>query len=507
MSLGGKKTSIGIVALALLSSVVVIGTRHRATTGETDARAKNLLSVWRENELTRIELFAQGRRVLLERQDDDSGENVWRLKQPVSEPADQEAVQHLIAELGFAVPARPSDQAAEALGIGDASPAIELTMGGIHYRLRLGNPALPPEGAAYVELVAKGAPGSKTAVIKRDTAALFRMSLDDLRPRNLWSYGETELKTLTIESERGKLELVRGDGASFNLAQGERASRDALSPLFASLSRVAVTRFTSLPGAEGALAAGKRTVVRAVPREGSPLTLEFGGTCPDQADLTVVVRRSPEPLSGCTERGILESLALDPARLIDRQPFSVHPDEVEELDIEREGRRLVLARKGSEFLLRQPSEATVALEAGNARLAAIVGAAGEIRRNADLAALGLEPAAGHVTVTSAGDGKAFQEVVWLGRPAADGQLPLKRQDGTVLMLGRESARAFAIDSTLLRGLKLLEFSGSELRQLSLNEPEPQKLARDAAGSFQLLEPKGFQVDGALASDLALALGA
>ena len=76
----------------------------------------------------------------------------------------------------------------------------------------------------------------------------------------------------------------------------------------------------------------------------------------------------------------------------------------------------------------------------------------------------------------------------------------------VLALGREAARAFAVDTTLLRGLELLEFTAGELSSLTLSGPVQQRLTRNAEGLFELEAPSGFSVDGPLATDLAFELG-
>ncbi len=507
MKLGAASiTSVAVAVAAVASSIVVIGTRHRATTSETDARAKNLLPVWRENEIERIEL-ENAAAFTLERRAGDGGEKAWYLRSPVAEPADAEAVEKLVAELGFATPVRGTDQPAAALGITPKSPTIELWSGATHYRLRLGREVSPPEGAHFLELEGEGAPGAGSFVVTRETAALFASSASDFRLRSLWPLGPQSLRALTLQQPNAKLELTRESGGAFTLDGGQRAGREALEPIFAALSRATVSRFLDLPRAEAALAAGQRVRVRGVPAEGAPVTLEFGGSCPEQPDLGVVVRREPQPLAGCVERSIAEKLGVTRAALLDQRVFSLHADEVEELSLEREGKSLVLARKGSGFLLRKPAEAEIALAAGTARLSAILDAQSEVVADPDLEKLGLAKPTGSVTMISPGDGKAFQEVVSVGKATPDGRLPLRRQDGVVLLVPRDAARALSVDSTLLRSLELLKFSAAELVSVRLDAPEAQKLVRTESGTYELSEPKGFQVDGSLATDVALGLGA
>jgi hypothetical protein len=164
-------------------------------------------------------------------------------------------------------------------------------------------------------------------------------------------------------------------------------------------------------------------------------------------------------------------------------------------------------RRGSAFLLREPSEATVDLEAGNQRLAAMLRAPGELVHGADLKALGLDPPEGRVVVTTIGEhDKAVEETLLLGRTAPDGTLPVRRaDDGAVLSLGRDAARAFSVDATLLKSLKIFDFTLSELEELELSSPEHQLLRRTPKG-LELAAPRGFEHDGSLATDAVLAFG-
>src|SRR5688572_30548151 len=95
-------TSIVVAALALGTTALVILTRGQATSGEAEQRKKNLLPIWREEDVNRVELRAGG--VVLERGQGDGGEPVWRITAPLKEPADPDAVERLLAALGFAAP-------------------------------------------------------------------------------------------------------------------------------------------------------------------------------------------------------------------------------------------------------------------------------------------------------------------------------------------------------------------------------------------------------------------
>jgi hypothetical protein len=493
-----------IAGLAVGSTLAVVLTRHRPTTAETEARAKNLLRVFREDEISRI-AFGGATSFALERRG-PAEERAWVLA-PSGERADQEAVERVIAALGFAVPARIATETPGAAGIDENGAKIEIAAGDARYELRLGTPVAPPDGAAYLELRAEGAPGSGVYVVPRDVAALFSTDLDSLRDARLLAWGEHSLASLELETKAGKTRLDHARGLAWKLASGQRASRAALEPVFDALAGLKLEKFLEHQAARSLVGGTPSARVRATPREGTALTLDFGPACPGDPERVVVVDPSPSGKAGCTSRTVLDRLTLDPSSLVDRFPFSARADEVEEIAIERGGRSLVLVRKGTAFLLRKPSEAQVGVDAGNARVNALVRAPADIVPSPNPKELGLAPPEGRVKVLSPGDEKGSEEIVELGKRLPDGTLYLRRDDGIVLALSRDAARAFEVDTTLLRSPSLLSFSQSELVDVTLSAPEPQELRRGQTGSLELAKPRGFAVDSALATELGFTLGA
>jgi hypothetical protein len=493
-----------IAGLAVASTLAVVLTRDRPTTEETEARARNLLRVFREEELSRIALYDTNTLVLERRGEGDT--RTWVLL-PEGEPADRDAVDRLIAGLGFAVPARASSETPGAAGIGEKSKKIELSSESVRYELRLGKPTEPPSGGAYLELRAEGAPGSGVYVVPKDVVALFSTDRDALRDARLFPFGEHSLAALEVETRTAKTRVEHASGLAWKLESGKRASRTALEPWFDALAGLKLEEFLDRRAALSLIGNTPEARVRATPREGAALSLDFGGACPGDPDKIVVVDPSTNGKAGCVSRTVLERLALDPGALIDRFPFSARPDEVEELTIERGGQALVLVRKGTAFRLRRPSEAEVRSDAGNARLSAVVRAPAEIVADPDVKALGLDPPEGRVKVVSPGDGTSSEEILELGKRTADGTLYVRRSDGVVLSLARDAARAFEIDTTLLRSPTLLSFSQSELESVTLSTPEPQTIRRGPSGALELESPSGFTLDSGLATELGFTLGA
>src|SRR6185436_3187678 len=162
-----------------------------------------------------------------------------------------------------------------------------------------------------------------------------------------------------------RLRLVRSE-LGFRIDGKERASRDVLEPIFGALARLDAKRFLTVAEAEKARDGAASLVVRVTPTDpkARPAVVELGGSCPGFSEEVLAISRSPLVRAGCVERTLLALLEVERETLFDRQPFGARADEVETLRIERGPRRLVLTRRGSAFLLREPSEAAVELEAG-----------------------------------------------------------------------------------------------------------------------------------------------
>jgi hypothetical protein len=505
-------TSVGLALFALCSVAAVLVTQSTPGTSERAERSRNLIAVFRENEIEKLTFTSRGNSFRIERVKRDAAPRAngddFELFAPEREPADGAAVDRVISGLGFATPVRRLTAGERpTLGLDAPEVTLELRMGDSVLRLKLGKSAPSPAGAAYVEVT--GAPGGDVlAVVSKDVAALLRSTPDDFRERALVGLGRNEVKELAFERQGSVLRLVRAD-SSFRIDGKERANRDLLEPVFQALSRLDARRFLAVAEAETARAAPPALVLRVTPSDATapPTVVELGGNCPGHEDEILAIARSPRARAGCVERTLLGALAVEREALFDERPFAARPDEVETLAIEREGRRLVLTRRGSAWLLREPTEAAVELEAGNERLAAVLGASASIVRNPDAKRLGLESPEGRVIVTRLGDDdKAVEEKLEIGRKQPDGTLGVRRaDDGAVLTLSRDAARAFAVDTTLLKSLRLVDFALSALSELELSAPERQLLRRAASG-LELALPRGHAHDGALATDAVLALG-
>jgi hypothetical protein len=238
--------------------------------------------------------------------------------------------------------------------------------------------------------------------------------------------------------------------------------------------------------------------------------LSIGGKCPGADAEVLVIRSAPDRVAGCVSSELTGVVAQATSALRDEAPFSLRVDEIERLLIERDGKKLELARTEKGFQLRLPELAEVGLAEGNRRLADLLLANGELSSLPNLAVLGLSPPRGTVKLWSTViEGVArFEETLMIGREQADGRLAVRRaEDGAVLLLSRDAARAYTPDSTLLRSAQIFDFGPSDLEQLSVDSKGVRQLIRrTSSAGFELIEPAGFELDSALALELVQALG-
>ncbi|MEO6601348.1 MAG: DUF4340 domain-containing protein [Polyangiaceae bacterium] len=509
----GTLLNASIALLAGASVIAVVATRNVASTKDSEGRARNLLPVFRREDATRVELRRAEQKIAFARTGNDGGSAVFSLIEPVRELADGSTVDKFLSVLGDARALRPVERGPALSTFGLDKPALRIAVQTPKraYHVALGGPAPTPPGARYVQVdTGDGAPD--IYVVSKSVADDLNVELDAFRLRSLVSVSEADVTRVTITSPTLNIALRRSTGTSF-LVEGEPkllADRETMRSLFFQLGRLSATEFLSATEGEAALGTERAHFVLESKDSKIPIAFDAGGSCPGDPSQLVIVRRSPDVQSGCAPRELEATLKLLPSDFQDRHPFSLHTDEVEELDISGGQQKFVLKRKGTGFLLHQATETQVELEAGNQRIQALLEAQGERVEGAKLRELGLEPAAITVTLRSsaARDTDVVQQVVRVGNTSTAGELFVYReQDGVVLRLPRAQARAFALDSTLLYARKLTEFGPSNFVSAELDQNGKKQILRRDGQVLRLEQPKGFEPDGVLSADLIQALGA
>jgi len=507
--------SAAIAALACISTVAVFATRNVATTAEGATREQRLFASLRSEDVTRLELLENGHKIAIERSAPASETAQFKLVEPVKENADPATVDKFLSALGSARALRPVEAGPTPMALGLDKPALQVTLRSSKhsYQLALGGSAPTPEGARYVQL-STDHDAPRAWVVAKAVADDLSMDLDAFRLRSLVPVNEADVTRITIRGPRSNIDLQRSTGTNFLIAaEGQvLANRETLKSLFFQLSRLTASAFLSESEAETALGPLRTQFQLALKDTKNSLRFEVGGSCPADATQLVVVRRAPDVQRACAPRELEATLALAPSDFVDRRAFSLRADEVEELEISGGKSKFVLLRKGSGFVLHGSSETQVELEAGNQRITELLEAEGERLpvEAGKLNSLGLDPASSSVTLSSsaARETDVVRQVVRVGNRDANGNLLVFReQDGVLLRIPRDLARGFAVDSTLLYSRKLSEFGLSSFISAEIQNRQTKQVLRRVNDGLQLEEPKGFEADGVLSSDLIQALGA
>lgn len=503
-----------LVVGALALGAAVFLTRESVTTSEIQARSDNVLSVWRQDQISAIVLEGPHALRLEKQTKAASGQTEWWMSGPgyPRTSADAAAVDQLLNQLRLGVWVRrldPSEADPRALGLDAPRGVLVLTMGAIEYRLVLGKAAPAPSGGSYLAVSGEGI-AEGVGVVKQSVADAILIDPREFLGRALVPYGRGDIERLELSGAGGTRKLVRtGHRFRFSGMLGDRlADSEALDPVFFHLARLTREGFLSLPEAEAALARGERVDVQLWANGGKePVSLSVGGRCKER-DKVVALRRAPKLLAGCVPETVMAGLTLSADALLDRTPFGFGADAVERVVTEQGERRFDLVRNEAGFALKAPVAAQVDLQQGNQRVEALVNAKGEIVENPDLHKLGLAPPLGRTTVTglSSITDLAVDESVDLGQRDALGRLPLLRQaDSVVLMIPAEAARAFEVDATLTRDLKLFAFEDEDVTALHVRTEQLEQSLIRVNGDFRLEKPSGFEFDASLVSELLRSL--
>jgi hypothetical protein len=526
-----------IVVLALSTLGVVFATQHAPTTSELESRKNKLLPSWQKESVTRIVMRRKAQVLELTRASADAGvEGDFRIVKPWSERADIATVSSLLGSLDLASALRPADGVSrEQAGLARPELQIELTSAGKVLRLVFGGAAPSPAGARYAEVVTDGA--SRLYTLSQGLLAELDLPFDKFRETRLLEQGRSEIAKLTLEGRGSHVTLLQRERGQIYLQAGgppELADHRAADMIFTALSRLTSEHFLDPEQARALLGSDPLRLTLELREAGAPnVTLAFGGDCQAQAGSVVMLReQAGKPArAGCVPAELAHGLELAPAALPLLTPCAAREDEVEELRIVHGSAKLEMARKGDAFALRSPAPGEVALDAGNQRIGAIARARAERIAAPNLAALGLEPAAGEVELRLVGGelglgeaegsgirdqgsergglrGDGGSERLLVGAVRGDGSLCVQRvADKVVLCVDAEAAPAFQPDASLLKGLGVLAFSPSELTRFTIDGPgRSERLRHDSDGSYQLETPSGFRHDGALVADTVQTLG-
>jgi hypothetical protein len=437
-----------IVLAAGVSVYATLADRGTVSDAERAGRRSNVFPSFRAEEVTRLQLVHRSETLVLERAADARGASRWTMTSPRHEPADPAAVDTLLRELELATRLRA---VREKDAVGLEAPRIrgEVEVGPLQYQFVIGADAPRPEGSTYMRLEGEG-----TFVVDRLLKVQLMRDADAYRDRTLVPYGSSAMARLEVRVTSGESFAMDRHGGTFRVTSlALRASRAAVDRVMSAMAEGRAE--TSLDDATAERAMGTPAVtVEVTPSsaEHERVELLLGGQCPGRPDEVVVERATPQRVSACTARTLVDALtAVSVAGLVDSSLFFAHADEMEELRLEPVGRgepRVEITRRGMGWRERHPEERDLTPEetdSANMLSLTLAQARGTDVRQAD----GPFEARTRVTVVRTGEGAT--EVVELAGPAADGVTWVRRlDDGAVLRLTREMARRLEPHPVALR---------------------------------------------------------
>ncbi len=532
MKVAKHATTLVLTALAMVAGASVLWLdRDRVTTTEAEARKKNLFRAYRPDDITELNITAEGKKARLYRGDlDDAGQRAWQIEIDGGRyPADERARISSSAPWRWAPPSAGSPRtpwtSAPSASPPSASPS-PWPWAGSRSASASAARRPRPKGAATAEIEGRG-----VAVITRELAAALEIDPTSLRSRTLLPFAEGEVQSLSIRPSDGPpLDVTRAEGAGSNRGAGFRVD----GPAPQGSARVAAAAMEKIWGTIGALEAdayleraaaekafSRRATLTLTFRDAARkrAVLELGGACPGHPDDVVALRVEPEPAAACVASGLVDDLLVPAAGLADHHLVGAPADQVTEVKITSAGRTLELARSGPQWHLRAPEDRSVDADAGRAFLDALLAVEGDTFAPRDLRSapratvrvISIVPTANANANANADSGSDDERVETLEVFAdQDGLVPVRRsEDGAVLLVPRDRAATLFPDVAALRSRKLFDEPLASVRSLRVEaNGRVQRFSRDTSGSFTLLEPRGegLAADGVLAADVASLLG-
>ncbi len=527
--------SWGLIAGAVALGVVYVLDRDAPTTKEQASRAGLLLRVFRPDEITRLTFDRRGEKLELVREGDG-----WKMTSPRIAKTDFLAVTSFLNALQGARSERAlgSVQGGARVPLGLDAPRVRLqvAMKGVTLELALGGAAggaTDDAGtpSAYVEIAPYGDEKGGVFVVGPDVAAALDRPVEAFREPSLLSGQQST--TFTRIELKGGVTLDRSPHGAWRVPGGVpgapvRAGADAVDGLLRALYELKADPFVPDTTPVDTTKGGTLEITQL---DGAKLVVAYGGPCPADPKLVVAQAKTSPPSTGCVPAAVAERVGAPVATYVDGRAFGLLPgaesakiSEIEWVAIEAGGAKVLEAeRRGDGLHLRAPTDEQIDKEATDRFLGQLAAVAGVLVPNADLAALGLSPAAGKVTIrrrvdkltlgaSSDAGSEAWEQVVEVGAvlpadPARkDGPqvVHLRRlDDGAVLRVPFEVAQPVrATAAQAVRNPNLLALQPDTLTHVTVKaSAAPGFELRKKDGFWEMVAPKGLGADGSAVSTL------
>jgi hypothetical protein len=490
-----------LVGLALLSVGLVLWSHRAPTTLEREARAQNLLTVFRRDQVTRLEFErAEGGFVLERSGSKPGGSSAFRISAPFQEEAMPEAVDALLGTLGYATFERRIEENAvnrAAFGLDAPKLVLHVDMGEVRYRLRLGASPAALSGSSYLEVSGEGAPAKGVFVVSKGLTNEIDLGVDKFRGRQLIPYGRGATASLKWTESNQAWEIRRSaDRFRFaGVAHDVFIDRDREERLFLQLARLEMERFVALDSAEAILKKTPPLKLEIKPNAENPTAvIELGSECPGDPSLVVAVRRAPGLLSGCVSKDIAQDLSVPIADLSDSRLFALRLDEIKSLKIIEGERTLELMLDDEGYELKQPEAGKVEPEVAEGRLKGLLNLTGVLVF--DRAPLKQDEQTITVLLRGSVAGVEREETVHL-MLGSGGAMARRSGDEALIALDHVDPALFDVSGLLLKSRQLLDLQARDIERIEVDTKEVKQIVAASEAGLELVSPPGSRVDGSL----------
>ena len=493
-----QKTDVALVVMAIALTIVVLIDRGSVTTAEAEERQYQLIDAWRADDILTVDITMGPRKLALSRTKDAGGStSLWSLSEDGREVvADEQSVEQLLITLEFAGYQRKVDGLDDAT-TGFSKPLLSyaLSMGKLSYTVVVGKEAPSPPGAHYVR-VTGGARGARDYVVHGPIIEELTVERGALRARRLAPYISPALSSIELS---GRFKLTRGGwggrtAGAFAVSSDEvpraRADRQALDGWLAMLALLDAEKFVPIPDEDpaGALA------LILTPFEGEPAKIMLSGPSKECGDASIVIRRQPDPMAGCVPSDVVEQLSITASALADRHVVGTAEGDITELIVTSESASIEVARKDTGWHMRQPVEGPAQAEPVDKLIKELLSAAGDRVSDVDRAAMGLDKPRARLQLRGLPErgvdgAKERLEKISVGARKDRTVYVERHDDGVVLAVNIESARALTPRPSTLRSTQIYDFPLEHVTELRTDcDGRVQRLTRAPAGTWTVERP-------------------
>ncbi len=358
-----RAVTVLFVLTALLLGYVLLFERESVTSRELEQRKGRVLQTFVRDRVRKLEIEANGKKVVLERKPDESaGFDSWTMLEPAKGTADEDAVDQVLGELEWLSARRtfenPSEEDWKSFGLTSPRYRLWFTVGGKRHTLEVGSDDVHGQGV-YVRTEDK----TRAFVVPKTLVEALDHKPGRYRSKEfLGNIVVGWAKNVELERGAEKLVLARQDDRWLYRGVPPETFGDPtrIDRMLSALDDLRATRFLEdgeeLTQAQAQLKQPEASVrVRVVPdvqREDQAsrfFELRVAGVCPEHPEERVAQAGTDGDVV-CVKAGDLEAVLPDSESLRLRTLLDVGPSQIEAFELSSGGRKLGLKRDGEKWV-------------------------------------------------------------------------------------------------------------------------------------------------------------